>query len=183
MPRQQIYALLILLSAGLILGRIFAVDRVDARLLQDLKLRSIAPTMEAKEQRLRQQAANLGVKIDEERLRAEMTKTYRELWRDAIYEGPGLSGNDRSRLCTIRALVEPDMRVVRTIRQPDGTEKNEYVWYAIDKVQNIKGWDTIDMVKHDLPDNPGPAYLYSSKPPLLPTLMASIIMAFFKPVS
>ena len=37
--------------------------------------------------------------------------------------------------------------------------------YAIDKVIQQPNWDTIDMVKHD-------GHLYSSKPPLLPTLMA-----------
>ena len=37
--------------------------------------------------------------------------------------------------------------------------------YAIDKVIQEPNWDTIDMVKHD-------GHLYSSKPPLLPTLMA-----------
>ncbi len=179
MPRQQIYAILILLSAGLILGRIFAVDRVDSRQLQSLKIRAIVPAMEAKEKRLRQQAAEFGVEIDEERLKTEMDKTYWDLLRDAMYEGPGLSGNDRSRLCTIRALVEPDLRVVRRVIQPDGTAKGEYVWYAINKVQDIKGWGTIDMVKHGLPDEPPLSeddakhgYLYSSKPPLLPTLMA-----------
>ena len=39
--------------------------------------------------------------------------------------------------------------------------------YAIDKVIQQRNWDTIDMVKHD-------GHLYSSKPPLLPTLMAAV---------
>lgn len=59
---------------------------------------------------------------------------------------PFLSANDRSRWCTIRALVD------------EGT-------YAIDNVIQQPGWDTIDMVKHD-------GKLYSSKPPLLPTILA-----------
>ncbi|MBR6435105.1 MAG: hypothetical protein IKS45_01225, partial [Thermoguttaceae bacterium] len=67
---------------------------------------------------------------------------------------PTLSANDRSRWALIRALVEPDMRV------PGAP-------YAIDKVIAQRGWDTIDMVKHD-------GHLYSSKPPLLPTLQAGI---------
>jgi len=70
---------------------------------------------------------------------------------------PFLSGNDRSRWCTVRALVE------------HGT-------YAIDDVVSQPGWDTIDMVKHDGRGKPaaGPdeGHLYSSKPPLLPTIMA-----------
>ena len=68
---------------------------------------------------------------------------------------PFLSANDRSRWCTVRALVEPEMRV------PGAP-------YAIDKVIDPKqpNWDTIDMVKHD-------GHFYSSKPPLLSTLMAA----------
>jgi hypothetical protein len=67
---------------------------------------------------------------------------------------PFLSANDRSRWCTVRALVEKDMRV-------------EDAPYAIDKVIQQPKWDTIDMVSHD-------GHLYSSKPPLWPTLMAAV---------
>lgn len=59
---------------------------------------------------------------------------------------PFLSANDRSRWCTIRALVEEGR-------------------YEIDNIIQQPGWDTIDMVKHD-------GHLYSSKPPLLPTILA-----------
>lgn len=51
--------------------------------------------------------------------------------------------------------------------------------YAIDKVWETPGWDSIDVVKHGLndeifdPANPASGYLYSSKPPLLPTIMAA----------
>jgi hypothetical protein len=38
--------------------------------------------------------------------------------------------------------------------------------YAIDRVIQVPLWDTIDMVTHD-------GHLYSSKPPLLPTLLAA----------
>ncbi len=70
-----------------------------------------------------------------------------------------LSANDRSRWCTIAALVE------------DGT-------YAIDRliqIQDDRGrrpWYTIDMVRHRGPD--GEQHYYSSKPPLFPTLVAGI---------
>lgn len=64
---------------------------------------------------------------------------------------PFLSANDRSRWATARALVEK------------GT-------YAIDDIVAERGWDTIDMVKHRGWD--GQEHLYSSKPPLLATLMA-----------
>lgn len=73
-------------------------------------------------------------------------------------ETPMLSANDRSRWCTVRALVE------------DGT-------YAIDRLVAIKHpatqrryWRTIDMVRHRGPD--GREHYYSSKPPLLATLVA-----------
>jgi hypothetical protein len=63
-----------------------------------------------------------------------------------------LSANDRSRWCTIRALVD------------HGT-------YEIDSVIKRKtDWYTIDMVRHKGAD--GREHYYSSKPPLLPTLLA-----------
>lgn len=70
---------------------------------------------------------------------------------------PFLSSNDRSRWATVRALVE------------HGT-------YQIDAIVSQPNWDTIDMVKHDDAGRaaPGPdeGHLYSSKPPLLATLVA-----------
>jgi hypothetical protein len=73
--------------------------------------------------------------------------------RPAAQRRPFLSANDRSRWDTVRALVEPEMRV------PGAP-------YAIDRVIQQPNWDTIDMVQHD-------GHLYSSKPPLFPTLMAA----------
>jgi hypothetical protein len=70
---------------------------------------------------------------------------------------PFLSANDRSRWCTIRALVE------------HGT-------YAIDRVifkengDRNRSWHTIDLVRHKGSD--GREHYYSSKPTLLPTLLA-----------
>ena len=72
---------------------------------------------------------------------------------------PFLSANDRSRWDTVRALVE------------HGT-------YAIDDVVREPGWDTIDMVKHAGRD--GQDHLYSSKPPLLATLMAGPYWVIYK---
>ena len=67
---------------------------------------------------------------------------------------PFLSANDRSRWCTLRALVEPQVQV-------PGCP------YAIDKVIADRDWDTIDKVKHG-------GHYYSSKPTLLPTLQAGV---------
>ena len=80
-------------------------------------------------------------------------------------ERPFLSGNDRSRWATVRALVE------------HGT-------YAIDDIVIQPNWDTIDMVKHDDQGRPAPrvgdGHLYSSKPPLLATLWAGEYWAIHK---
>jgi hypothetical protein len=70
---------------------------------------------------------------------------------------PFQSANDRSRWATIRALAD------------DGT-------YAIDHIifdqrgSRVRGWHTIDLVRHVGPD--GREHYYSSKPTLLPTLLA-----------
>jgi hypothetical protein len=111
--RYSVYALLIALATGSMLGRITAVTSVDA----------------------------IGVEA----------QLYRQGRKDWQRQRPFLSANDRSRWATVRALVE------------HGT-------YAIDEVIQERGWDTIDMVKHVGAD--GREHLYSSKPPLLATLLA-----------
>lgn len=58
------------------------------------------------------------------------------------------SANDRSRWCTVWSIVE---------RQT----------YQIDEIHNRPGWSTIDQVKHH-------DHFYSSKPPLLPRLVAEL---------
>jgi hypothetical protein len=70
---------------------------------------------------------------------------------DVPLQRPFLSANDRSRWLTVRALVER------------GT-------YEIDELISEPTWDTIDMVQHRGRD--GQLHLYSSKPPLLATLVA-----------
>jgi hypothetical protein len=86
--------------------------------------------------------------VDMLALEAHLHREGRQDWQR---ERPFLSANDRSRWATVRSLVE------------QGT-------YAIDDVVAQRGWDTIDMVKHLGAD--GKEHLYSSKPPLLATLMA-----------
>lgn len=147
-----------------------SIDRVDYKELQNYKWRLNNKLYKDKKDRLKARL-DRGEIAHESYIR-EMHKTNRELVKDALYSTPILSGNDRSRWATIRALVEPDMRVKRKIKDKNGNEIEQIVWYAIDKVQSEKGFDTIDMVKHALPDDLNNGYLYSSKPPLLPTLMA-----------
>ena len=64
---------------------------------------------------------------------------------------PLQSANDRSRWCTVRSLVEL------------GT-------YQIDQARQLPGWDTIDLVRHE-------DHFYSTKPPLLATLVAGLYWA------
>ncbi|MDO5566670.1 MAG: glycosyltransferase family 39 protein [Planctomycetia bacterium] len=201
--RFRIYALLILVSAGVMFGRIAAVDNVADRAVQDYRIRLIPGELA----RRRVQLEKKGLSPAE--INKNLVQAGKRLLSDAQKERPTLSANDRSRLLTIRALVEPDARVYRYIplsnmKLPSGqtgqtvlrncgcpcpqqfnrTNASEryytkqWVPYAIDKAMESPGWDTIDMVKHGLtnepfdPADPLSGYLYSSKPTLLPTLMA-----------
>ncbi|MBN2290909.1 MAG: hypothetical protein JXM70_00705 [Pirellulales bacterium] len=141
--RWSVYVLLITLSVGTMLGRIFAVDAVDRSALQEFRIREEMKrrTAEFKKKGLE------GEKLTE--AIAELQPRVRVRYQ---MQRPFLSANDRSRWCTVRALVEEEMRV-------------EGAPYSIDKVTLLPNWDTIDMVKHD-------GHLYSSKPPLFPTLVA-----------
>ncbi len=117
--RKQIYTLLIVISAALMFGRIMAVDRIDYGELQRARFNQIQARLDAKEADLRTKTNN------ENAIQAELAKTRKNLERDALFETPMLSGNDRSRWCTIRALVEPDKRVIRTVALSDGAERRE----------------------------------------------------------
>jgi hypothetical protein len=126
----------------MMIGRILAVDSVDM--------------LGVERQRMSQELAAARKTLEKQGLSPEaiegQLKVVKEKWPEANrLRRPFLSANDRSRWCTVRALVEPEMRV-------------EGFPYAIDKVITPL-WDTIDKVKHD-------GHLYSSKPPLMATLMA-----------
>ncbi len=146
--RWSVYFLLICVSVGAMLGRILAVDSVDRAGIEKNRLAKIDDALERKRAELEKR----GLAGDE--LQGELDRIEAELRRRAALRRPFLSANDRSRWCTVRALVERDMRV------PGAP-------YAIDRVIQDPNWDTIDKVKHD-------GRLYSSKPPLLPTLMAAV---------
>ena len=145
--RRSLYGILICIGLGAMIGRILAVDSIDFRRVADAKF---AKQLAAKRAELQRQGLT-AVELDYALLNWKTDLAVRSgLWR------PFLSANDRSRWCTVRALVEPEMRV------PGAP-------YAIDKVIDRKsdpGWDTIDMVRHN-------GHFYSSKPPLLATLMAA----------
>jgi hypothetical protein len=80
--------------------------------------------------------------------------------RSSTGEMPFLSANDRSRWCTILALVA------------GGTYVIDDVIEIRDPKTNRRTWNTIDRIQHRGSD--GRQHFYSSKPPLLSTLYAGI---------
>jgi hypothetical protein len=143
--RRNVYWILIVASAGMMIGRILAVDAVDKRGEEKVRSDDMHKDLAEKREVLKKQG------LSPEQI-AEKMRAPEESWKKRLdVRRPFLSANDRSRWCTVRALVEPEMRV-------------EDAPYAIDNVITPL-WDTIDKVKHD-------GHLYSSKPPLLATLMA-----------
>ncbi len=145
--RRSAYAVMICAAVGMMLGRILAVDAVDQRAIEEFRIRQGVDRRRA-ELRQRLEAGE----ITAERFADVMAKEEERIREAFQYKRPFLSANDRSRWMMMRALVEPEMRVPG-------------VPYSIDRVVQEPGWDTIDMVKHG-------GHLYSSKPPLLPTIMA-----------
>jgi len=73
---------------------------------------------------------------------------------------PFLSANDRSRWCTIASLVD------------HGTYAIDAVAFDPETGKRRPGFHTIDMVRHRGPD--GQDHYYSSKPVLMPTLLAGL---------
>ncbi len=151
--RRSIYGILICIGLGAMIGRILAVDSVDFRRLADTKFKKQLDDKRSELQGRGLTALEIDYAVQREETRLALQSG---LWR------PFLSANDRSRWCTVRALVEPDMQV------PGAP-------YAIDKVIDRKtspGWDTIDKVRRN-------DHFYSSKPPLLSTLMAAEYWAIY----
>jgi hypothetical protein len=131
--RRSVYGILAAVALGGLLGRIGSVASID-RLALEKRL--------ADEHVAAKLAADPATDTAAERERFIRAK---RLVR------PFLSGNDRSRWATVRALVERRS-------------------FAIEEIVTEPGWDTIDAVVH--PDAGGTLHLYSSKPPLLAVLLA-----------
>jgi hypothetical protein len=140
--RWGIYVVLIAIAVGNITGRLLAVNSVDKLQLETARIRE---ALERQRQRL-DEAGHSELEIAARRA-ADEARIREEL----RLQRPFLSANDRSRWMTIRSLVE------------HGT-------YEIDAIVGQPTWDTIDMVQHRGSD--GELHLYSSKPPLLATLLA-----------
>ena len=77
---------------------------------------------------------------------------------------PTLGGNDRSRWATVRALVDHGTYVIGHREDALRTPQNPY---GDTGIMAEPGWKTFDMVQR-----PDTGDFYSSKPPLLPTLLA-----------
>jgi len=132
--RRSVFMLLATLTLAALLARIGAVSSVN---LLGLEKRLVDEAVA--------KAAAAGLEVDAREIRSRIEREKRLL-------RPFLSGNDRSRWLTIRALVEK-----RT--------------FAIDELVVEPGWDTIDAVVHA--DRSGTPRLYSSKPPLLAVVCAA----------
>ena len=140
--RWGVYLLLIAIAIGNMMGRLLSVNSVDKLQLEVTKLREGLD-------RQRKQLIKDGVMG--EQLEFRMAIEGERLREELRLQRPFLSANDRSRWMTIRSLVER------------GT-------YEIDSIVGQPTWDTIDMVQHTGRD--GQKHLYSSKPPLLATVLA-----------
>jgi len=140
--RWGIYALLIAIAIGNMTGRLMAVNSVNKI---DLQSRVIRQDLQRVENKLKQK------NLSAEQYARELAVAKEKILDNRQLERPFLSANDRSRWLAIRALVE------------HGT-------YEIDQVLDRNAWNTIDMVQHRGDD--GELHLYSSKPPLLYTLLA-----------
>ncbi len=140
--RWGVYLLLIAVAVGNMTGRLLAVNSVDKAQLESTRIREALDSHRA---RLVEQG--LASQEIESRWAADEARIRQEL----RLQRPFLSANDRSRWMTVRSLVE-------------------YGTYEIDRIVGQPTWDTIDMVQHRGRD--GKLHLYSSKPPLLATLLA-----------
>lgn len=140
--RWGVYLVLIAIAVGNMTGRLLAVNSVDKAGVEAVRFRQ-----QLERQRTRLESEGVaGNELD--RQLADVEQQLRETQR---LQRPFLSANDRSRWMTVRSLVE------------HGT-------YEIDAIVGQPTWDTIDMVQHRGRD--GQLHLYSSKPPLLATLVA-----------
>ena len=121
--RRPLYALLIVVAAGMALGRILSAELLYEPSISSRRWPDKRPT-----------------------------------------PMPTFSSNDRSRWCTVRALVDGGTYV---IGHRDPVKKTKENKYGDEGIVFEDGWQTVDKVM-----KPETSDFYSSKPPLLSTLMA-----------
>jgi hypothetical protein len=142
--RWGVYLILIAVAVGQMTGRLMAVNSVD---LTRVETNRVNERLRQERQRLTAEGL-LGDELERGLLAAEG-----RLREELRLQRPFLSANDRSRWMTVRSLVE------------HGT-------YEIDAILEERTWDTIDKVRHVGRD--GEMHYYSSKPPLLATMVAGL---------
>jgi hypothetical protein len=133
--RRLVYALLLTVVAGMAVGRILAVERVNEPSLHKADKSDPRPL---------------------------------SVWpKDLPPASPLFGSNDRSRWATIRALVDHGTYAIgeRTYN-PDGTYSDRAIWRTSGWDPD---WDTVDKVL-----DPQTHKFYSSKPPLLATVLAGL---------
>ncbi|WP_425399598.1 hypothetical protein [Aeoliella sp.] len=140
--RRSIYALLIVIAVGHMSGRILAVNSENYARLSQSRINQRLDQFRAQQEASGADEATIADRMDRKRA---------ELEEKLGMERPFLSANDRSRWLTVRSLVE------------EGT-------YEVDNFFREPRWDSIDMVSHLGRD--GERHYYSSKPPLLATMLA-----------
>ncbi|HXG09515.1 MAG TPA: hypothetical protein VNK04_06970 [Gemmataceae bacterium] len=163
--RRLIYALLIIVALADVLGRILSVANVyEPHLHRSDPGRSAAAILLPLAAVRAPEAAVLlaaGQTVWEDIGPDEPAR----LWPSTRPEPmPTLGGNDRSRWATIRALVDHGTYAIghrRLLSPGDPTQ------YVDEGITTEDGWRTLDKVLH-----PERQEFYSSKPPLLPTLLA-----------
>jgi hypothetical protein len=140
--RWGVYLILIVISVGTMTGRLLSVNSINRI---DLERHLVNRDLKKVETALKTR------ELSDEELADKLAAARERFERKHQLQRPFLSANDRSRWLAIRALVEL------------GT-------YEIDSLLDRDVWNTIDMVQHRGRD--GKLHLYSSKPPLLITLLA-----------
>jgi hypothetical protein len=140
--RWGVYLILIAIAVGAMTGRLLSVNSINRI---DLERHLVNRDLKKVEANLEAQ------ELSDEEYASKLAAARERFEREHHLQRPFLSANDRSRWLAIRALVEL------------GT-------YEIDSLLDRDMWNTIDMVQHRGRD--GKLHLYSSKPPLLITLLA-----------
>jgi hypothetical protein len=85
---------------------------------------------------------------------------------------PLFSSNDRSRFATIRALVDDGRYSIGTRSYPDGRNPKVFTDSGIVTEQQFKSLDIVLRPLGDNAEGPQTREFYSSKPPLMPTILA-----------
>lgn len=163
--RQRVYALLIIVALAGVLGRIFAVATVNEPHLSrsDPALTSAALLLPLAASSAPEAALLLAA--GEVKWGEVGPDEPSRLWPKARPEPtPTLGGNDRSRWATVRALVDQGTYVIGERKQDSLDDPTKF---HDEGIVTEKGWETLDKVLH-----PQRQEFYSSKPPLLPTLVA-----------